>query len=527
MFEKKLAAALSAAVLVGAGHMATVSAATPSLAEAVPENQRNSHWFSDAEKLLQQAAQREVNHKRGAAKNVILFLGDGMGISTVTAGRIFAGQQQGMSGEENLLSFERLPYSGLIKTYNTNQQVPDSAGTMSAIITGVKTRAGVLSVDQDVARGDCAGSRGHEVTSALKLAALGGKGTGVITTARVTHATPGATYAHVAERDWEYAAPQGCADIASQFVAFQPGDGLDMLMGGGRRNFLPESVTDKEGANGKRKDGRNLIEEWKQRYAGGPLRASYIEDRAGFDKLDTAATDKLLALFDPSHMHYETDRKNDLAGEPSLSQMTAKGIELMNKHKDGYFLVVEGGRIDHANHAGNAYNALNETAEFARAVQVAMDKTDPRDTLIIVTADHSHSLTMSGYATRGNPILGLVVGNDEHGQPLKKPELAADGKPFTTIHYANGKGYANLGDETDADVRYELPIRAGRGEHTGVDTTKPGYYQEVLVPRDGETHSGEDVGIWARGPSADLLSGTHEQNMIFHVMAHAGGLLPN
>ena len=523
MIHKHLAALLSAAAVLGA---CNASVAEPAAGKAVlPANQLDSHWYADAEKVLQQAEQRQVNHKRGAAKNIILFLGDGMGISTVTAGRIFAGQQQGKRGEENLLSFERLPYSGLIKTYNTNQQVPDSAGTMSAIMTGVKTRAGVLSVDQNVLRGDCAGSSGHELNSALKLAALDGKGTGVITTARVTHATPGATYANVAERDWEYAAPRGCVDIAAQFVAFQPGNGLDLLMGGGRRNFLPESATDEEGAQGKRMDGRNLVDEWKKRYAGGPLRARYIADEKGFDKLDIAHTDKLLALFDPSHMHYEADRKNDKAGEPSLSQMTAKGIDLLQKHQDGYFLVVEGGRIDHANHAGNAYNALNETAEFARAVQVAMDKTDPRDTLIVVTADHSHSLTMSGYATRGNPILGLVVGNDAHGQPEKKPELAEDGKPYTTIHYANGKGYANLGDNTDADARYDMPTRAGRMEHADVDTTKPGYHQEVLVPRDGETHSGEDVGIWARGPSADLLTGTHEQNLIFHVMVHAGGLL--
>ncbi|WP_346838141.1 alkaline phosphatase [Microbulbifer sp. SAOS-129_SWC] len=524
MIHKTIAAALSATVLLSACN----SYGNSQPAASLPKNQLDSHWYADAEKVLQQAEQRRVNNQRGAAKNIILFLGDGMGISTVTAGRIFAGQQRGMTGEENLLSFEHLPYSGLIKTYNTNQQVPDSAGTMSAIMTGVKTRAGVLSVDQEVLRGDCTGSHGHELNSALKLAALDGKGTGVITTARVTHATPGATYANVAERDWEYTAPQGCADIASQFVAFQPGDGLDLLMGGGRRNFLPQNVTDEEGAPGKRVDGRNLVDEWKQRYANGPLHARYIEDEKGFDKLDTAHTDKLLALFNPSHMRYEADRKNDRAGEPSLSQMTAKGIELLQKKhgQQGYFLVVEGGRIDHASHAGNAYNALNETAEFSRAVQVAMDNTDARDTLIIVTADHSHSLTMAGYATRGNPILGYVVGNDEHGQPQKKPELAEDGKPYTTIHYANGKGYANLGDETDADARYDLPTRAGRIEHADVDTTEPGYHQEVLVPRDGETHSGEDVGIWARGPSADLLTGTHEQNLIFHVMVHAGGLLP-
>jgi len=518
MIPKTLAAALSTLAL-----LATANSYADDQ-QGLAAGQQSSHWYKDAAQALQRAAERPINNQRGAAKNIILFVGDGMGISTVTAARILAGQQLGQTGEEYQLSFEKMPFVGLIKTYNTNQQTPDSAGTATAMVTGVKTKAGFISVDESVARGDCPASLKHGLTTALELAEARGKRTGIISTARITHATPATTYAKVPERDWEYQAPAGCRDIAAQLVEMPVGDGIDVILGGGRRGFLPTDMTDLEGVPGKREDGRNLVQEWQQRYGKNGV---YIEDRSGFDRLDIKSTDKLLGLFQPSHMRYESDRANDKAGEPSLSEMTAKGLELVQKGSDGYFMLVEGGRIDHGHHAGNAYNALHDAVEFAKAVQVAMDNTDPRETLIIVTADHSHTFTIAGYPTRGNPILGKVVGNDERGEPLDQPQLAADGKPYTTVGYANGPGFADLGQETNSDARREAPVGAGRSDLGKVDTRAPGFFQEALVPTGGETHGGEDVGIWARGPGAHLLSGTNEQNFIFHVMVHAGGLLEN
>ncbi|WP_226703477.1 alkaline phosphatase [Microbulbifer elongatus] len=492
---------------------------------SLPESQRSSSWYQSGETAIASARDVVINNERGAAKNVILFVGDGMGISTVTAARILAGQMQGQSGEEYQLSFEKMPFAGLIKTYNTNQQTPDSAGTATAMVTGVKTKAGVLNVDETVPRGDCAASLERPLTTALELAEGLGKSTGVVSTARITHATPAATYAKVPERGWEYAAPQGCVDIATQMVELSAGDGIDVVMGGGRRNFLPSDVTDLEGKAGRRTDGVNLVDAWKDRYSDGVTNALYIEDQAGFDGLDVASTDKLLGLFESAHMRYEADRKNDVAGEPSLSEMTAKAIELLSKNDSGYFMMVESGRIDHGHHAGSAYSALTDAVEMANAVQVAMDNTSAEDTLIIVTADHSHVMTIAGYPTRGNPILGKVVNNDSSGQPESAVALAADGMPYTTITYANGLGHAHYGASPDADDRYEDPISAGRQDISASDTESAGYHQEALVPLGSETHGGEDVGIWARGPGAHLLSGTNEQSFIFHVMAHAGGLL--
>ncbi|MBB5211615.1 alkaline phosphatase [Microbulbifer hydrolyticus] len=492
---------------------------------SLPESQRASSWYQNGEAAIARARDVVINNERGAAKNVILFVGDGMGISTVTAARILAGQLQGESGEEHQLSFEKMPFAGLIKTYNTNQQTADSAGTATAMVTGVKTKAGVLSVDETVARGDCAASLQRPLTTALELAESLGKSTGVVSTARITHATPASTYSKVPERGWEYAAPEGCTDIATQMVELAAGDGIDVVMGGGRRSFLPQEVTDLEGKAGKRIDGVNLVEAWQSRYQDGVTNALYIEDKNGFDGIDVASTDKLLGLFESSHMRYEADRKNDVAGEPSLSEMTAKAIELLSKNDRGYFMMVESGRIDHGHHASSAYSALTDAVEMANAVQVAMDSTSAEDTLIIVTADHSHVMTIAGYPTRGNPILGKVVTNNSRGEPEPGVALAADGMPYTTITYANGLGHAHYGSSADADDRYEDPVSAGRQDISASDTESPGYHQEALVPLGGETHGGEDVGIWARGPGAHLLSGTNEQSFIFHVMAHAGGLI--
>ena len=489
---------------------------------------------------------KQINNTRGAAKNVILFIGDGMGISTITAARILAGQSKGLSGEEYQLSFDKFPFSGLIKTYNTNQQTPDSAGTMTAIITGVKTKAGVISVDENIIRGDCQSTYGSQLTSTLELAEMAGKATGIVSTARITHATPAATYAKSADRNWEgisnmpaKAIKAGCKDIADQLIHFESLlktrladtkktaniDGIEVVMGGGRRHFLRNIASDNSkdtnnAVEGKRTDNRNLINEWKALYPKG----SYIIDKTGLDAIDPATTQQVLGLFDESHMHYEADRSKDKLGEPSLTEMTSKAINILKKDKDGFFLMVEAGRIDHGHHAGSAYNALTDAIELSKAVQAAVDATNEKDTLIIVTADHSHVFTIGGYPTRGNPILGKVIENDHQGNPKSQYSLAKDGLPFTTLSYRNGRGFKDLKHETNADISYQKIIHAGRVDLTHIDTTQSGFHQEAFVASSAESHAAEDVGIFATGPGAHLVTGTHEQNIIFHVVNHAANL---
>ena len=481
-------------------------------------------WYQAGQKALREAKRLHPNMPNmHRAKNVILFIGDGMGVSTVTASRILEGQLQNRDGEKNSLAFEKLPYLALSKTYSANQQTSDSAPTMTAMVTGVKTSDGVLSINQSVARQekDNAVIQANKLTTLLELAKARGMATGVVTTARVTHATPAATYAHSSERNWESDAnlPAGTTvkDIAAQAIDnFAANNGMEVLMGGGRTYFMPNTAFDPEypSVKGRRKDGRDLTSEWQTKFGG-----KYVWNKAQFEAIDTDKTKSLLALFEPSHVQYEADRESlDGAGEPSIAEMTDKAIDILSNNKKGFFLMVEGGRIDHGHHAGNAYRALTDTIAMSDAVRKAMEKTDPKDTLIVVSADHSHVFTIAGYPKRGNPILGKVVGAGK-----TTLTLAADGMPYTTLSYANGRGYHVL--PRGGDTVYGEPIQAGRvADMTNVDTTDQGFHQEALVPLSSETHAGEDVAIFAGGPNAHLFHGVQEQNYIFHVMKDALGL---
>jgi alkaline phosphatase len=485
-----------------------------------------------------QAQQALVDELRGKAKNVILFIGDGMGVSTVTASRILEGQMQGKNGEEHQLSFDTFPFAGLAKTYNVDAQTPDSAGTMTAMISGIKTDVGVIGVDEDIVRGDCSTVTGNELVTALELAELRDKSTGIISTARITHATPAATYAKSADRNWEdisdmseAAVTAGCKDIADQLVNFESNlearfagvdvNGIEVVFGGGRRHFLPRdaafnSVDAVSSVEGDRTDGRDLTAEWQNAYPSGV----YVMDENGFNGIDAATTERVFGLFNESHMQYDADRDNDIAGEPSIAQMTEKAIDILDNNQNGFFLMVESGRIDHSHHAGSAYGALTDTIALAEAVRVADNMTNDEDTLIIVTADHGHVFTIAGYPKRGNPILGKVV-----NVGAEDPAMDAVGMPYTTLGYANGLGFRDFGDSvTNADATYAFAADTGRKDLTDVDTESPGFHQEALVPLSSETHSGEDIGIYAKGPGAFLVNGTNEQNMIYHIIDFVGNL---
>jgi len=309
--------------------------------------------------------------------------------------------------------------------------------------------------------------------------------------------------------------------------------GIDVALGGGRTYFLPNTVTDPEyGVAGKRKDGRNLTTDWLKK-----TNSNYVWNKAGFDAIDPNATDHLLGLFEPSHVHYEADRlTHDKAGEPSLTDMTTKAIDILKKNPNGYFLMVEGGRIDHAHHSGNAYRALTETQQLSAAVLAAIKKTDPKDTLIIVTADHSHVFTIGGYPQRGNPILGLT-----QGVGATTPDLDMLGLPYTTLNYANGTGYTGASNAQPAGTKSfneaKGPWASGSEGHNPTsyspangrptlsnDLVKSSnYLQEAIIPLNSETHGAEDVAIFAYGPQAHLFHGIIEQNVIYHVMAEALG----
>jgi alkaline phosphatase len=494
----------------GAAVLALAACETlPAGSLAEPVQAQDSYYVSARATVDRRAAERGSP----PARNVILFIGDGMGIATVTATRIYAGQSKGVDGESYRLAMEQLPYSAFSKTYTHDAQVADSAPTATAMTTGVKSYNGTLGVTQAANPVLCSSAKSATTDSLWEIAEAAGLATGVVSTARLTHATPAATYAKTTERDWENdtqvsadGKAAGCTDIAAQFMAWQGahGDGFEIALGGGREEFLTKGLPDPEYYTraGARGDDRNMLAEW----AAVPGHVT-ITDQAGFSAVNFDSDVKVLGLFEPSHMQYELDRGRDGKGEPSLADMTKAAITRLSRNPKGFLLMVEGGRVDHALHAGNAARALGDAKALDEAVAAALAMTDPKETLIIVTADHSHTLTIQGYPGRNNPILGLAR-MPANGYLLRDGE----GKPFTTLSFANGPG--SICKEVSPD-KWEC----NAPDLSSVDTEALDFKQPALTPFGSETHGGEDVAIFAGGPGANLFSGTVEQNEIFHVMA--------
>lgn len=430
----------------------------------------------------------------GEARNVILFIGDGMGVSTLTSARIFDGQQKGVDGASNRLSFEKFPNLALVKTYSADSLVTDSANGASAMLTGVRTLNGALGVDATVKRDDCKSIPAAWVETLAEQAKTAGLSTGAVSTAAITDATPASLYAHTGTRgaqgDFQMTKPDveaGCLDIARQLVDAPESTRLNLALGGGAQFFT----------SFERLDGRDLTREWAKRPS-----SAYVETAAGL-KAVPKSTRYVLGLFANNNMVRETDRPNQAADAPRLVDMTREAITRLSQNPKGYFLMVEGGLIDKAHHVGLVHEALNETREFDQAVAAAVAMTDPKDTLIIVTADHSHGLTLSGGA-RNSPILGLVTGLDG------SPRLANDGKPYAILNYATGPGGPGP-DET-------------RFDPSTVDTTDPTYKAQATIGLASANHTGEDVAAYAQGPGAQRLHGLIEQPDIYEAMRLALGL---
>ncbi|WP_409422634.1 alkaline phosphatase [Pseudaeromonas sp. ZJS20] len=435
------------------------------------------------------------------AKNVIFFLGDGMGPTTVTASRIYK------VGEAGQLTMETLPRTARIKTFSNDAQTTDSAPSMSAYMTGVKMNNEVISMSSDTvaesvikdANGNaglsgCSADNGEAATTLLELAKAAGKKVGAITTTELTHATPAATFAHICHRNAYY-------DIAAQAIpggsGFNSalGDGVDVLMGGGANYWTPYDAT----SNPKgRADGRDLPAElvsqgW-----------SSVTTKSELSALDPASQSRVIGLFSKtSHLAYDLDRQADASStEPSLAEMTAKAIDLLATGEQGYFLMVEGGRIDHALHGTNAKRALQDTVAFDEAIQTALDKVDRENTLIVVTADHDHTMTINGYSALGNPILDLV----KEGSDLTvKRDL--DGNAITTLAFGNGPNRK--------EVREDL---------TSEQVMADDYLQESGVKLSSETHGGGDVMLFADGAGAETFKGTLDNTQVFGKVKSAMGL---
>ncbi|CAG4973227.1 unnamed protein product [Parnassius apollo] len=271
-------------------------------------------------------------------------------------------------------------------------------------------------------------------------------------------------------------------------------------MGGGRREFLPDTVIDEEGTPGRRSDGNNLIEQWQIDKFSRNVSYQYVWNRDQFMSAVESPPEYLLGLFEGSHMQYHMQANKST--EPSLAELTEGAIKALSRNEKGFFLFVEGGRIDHAHHDNLVHLALDETIELSAAVARAAELLSEEDSLIVVTSDHAHVMSFNGYTHRGGDILG------------PSDDLGDDGIPYMTLSYSNGPGYR---PHSNGGVREDVT----KYDYHDIDFVAP-----AAVPLESETHGGDDVAVFARGPQHQMFSGLYEQSQLPHLMAYAACIGP-
>jgi alkaline phosphatase len=439
-----------------------------------------------------------------------------MSVPVVTAARIYA------HGPGGRLAME-LPHVALVRTFSRDRMVPDSASTATALLTGEKVNSGTLGMSAETRR-SCSFEEGpggepnpfhpcdekaRPVPSLADLALAAGMEVGVVTTTRITHATAAALYAHIDDRDRE-------EEIAAQLV--ERGD-LAFVAGGGRRFFVPRMPGHNGGSAGSRGDGRNLLNELGDR--GYAVAGTGEELRQAVD----GEASRVVALLEDDHLPFEPERRQaGASAPPSLADLTELALRQLGRHKGGYLLLVEGGRIDHALHGNAARVGLEQTLAFDAAIERARALTSSDDTLLLVTADHGQPLVIAGYALVDDPILGLarrfegIERRDDDGDG--KPDLfrALDGKGMTILQFGNGPGHGDAAAKKPHEADREDPIKLGE---TIFD---PRYRQESAIPLRYTTHEGSDVFAAALGPGAEAVRGFIDNTEIFGIVRRALGL---
>lgn len=368
---------------------------------------------------------------------------------------------------------------------------------------GIKNNIITIGVNAKVNFNNCSESENpnNHVSSIAAWAQKAGKSTGFITTTTLTHASPAGSYAHTANRFWECDAditasgglndPSQCTDIAQQLILNEPGRNFDLMMGGGMGKFLPNHITDLHGNKGERLDNKNLLSLWQGLHPKGVI----VQNRNNLLNLNISKVSHIMGFFQSQHMdYYHTSNKQK---QPTLEEMTEISLKFLSKNQKGYFIFIEGGKIDSANHANMVGLSIDETLEMEKAIQKARDITDPNETLIVVSSDHSHPLSIAGYPGRGTNILGI----NQH-------DTDVNGIKYTTLNYAAGtQQYLDeQGKRLDIENRFGEDLLA----------VYPSY-----INTEYGVHGGEDVGIYALGPYEHLFRGVMEQHAIPHLMAYA------
>lgn len=439
------------------------------------------------------AAEKDLKASNGKkSKNLIVLIGDGMGPGQVTLSRLYAQKYEKMDQlyMDNYLVGTNSTFADASYDGKSSGIVTDSAASGTAFATGNKTYNGAIAVtNEKVAK---------PVASVIEAAQAEGKGTGIISTARLTHATPAVYASHVRSRGNEDA-------IAAQFVE----SNVDVLIGGGEYHFVADK---KDAAFGraKRADGRNLVEEFKEKGY------TVANDK---DSLKNAQGDKLLALLSDSHVPYELDRKDSV---PRLNEQLTKAIEVLEKNDEGFVLMVEAGRIDHAGHANDIHSVVRELLEFDEAFATAVEYAKKSgDTTVIATADHE-----TGGLTLGRDNISDIyydsfknvkASSEKVGSKLEKATSDAEIKAIM-------KEYAAIEDLTANELAQLKKADGEKASPSGSDVFNIVIAKRSNIGWTGYGHTAVDVGVYGYGPAAELLRGFNDNTDFAKAGATALGL---
>lgn len=435
------------------------------------------------------SAQSEAEER---PRNVILFVADGGGPASFTMARDYLRWKE----DRQALAFDSV-LVGSIRTFATSSRVTDSAAGATAFSTGVKTYNGAIAVDPEE----------RPLATLLEAAEQRDMATGLVATSRLTHATPASFAAHVPQRAMEN-------QIAAQMME----QDIEVLLGGGRRHFLPDTVEtseSSEGERGQRTDDRDLLEEAR---ANG---YNLVQDRrALMDAQDTP----VLGLFTRSHMAYEVDR--DAEREPSLAEMSRKALDLLSTDEEGFFLMIEGSRIDHAAHGNDAAGHLYDLLAYEEAIREVLEfAREEGNTLVLATSDHETG--------------GLTLGRNRDGGGVYdwQPEV------LDRIEASHGEIIAEMGDNPDealiafrsltgiddlSSVEEALIHAAFRTDDEGETEADTGQLsralaeiisRRALVGWTSTGHTAVDVNVYAYGPGHDLFIGNFDNTYIGETLA--------
>lgn len=454
------------------------------------------------------------------ARNVILFVGDGLSMAHRTAARVLSkGIAEGRYGGE--LAIDDMPHMALVSTSGTDSIVTDSANSMSAYTTGHKSCVNAMGVY-------CARNRsglGHpKVETIVEMVKRrnGGMAVGVVTNTEIEDATPAAMVAHVRRRsDYD--------EIVRMLYEAKP----DVIMGGGSAFFLPKSD-----AAGKRKDEENYLERFKAAGYKVAMTATEMKAAAG-DK----STSLLLGLFHPGNLDGALDRNllkkgtvSKYPDQPDLADQTKAAIDILSKNPNGFLLMVESGLIDKYSHALDWERAVYDTIMLDNAVAAAKRfAADRNDTLIVVVPDHTHPVSIIGTYddTRPGERLRDKLGVYNNAGFPNYPAAGAGGYPDSVDvtrrlafvfagfpdHCASGKPH--LGGPFRPTETKDNKAVANEAFCTPEATRMQG---NLPFTQPQGVHSADDVVLTAMGPGAELFRGRLDNTRVFRVIATALGL---